>query len=32
MKENDGGVNSTVIYCENFGTCHNAPPTIINAQ
>jgi hypothetical protein len=26
IKENDGGVNSTIIYCKNFGECHNIPP------
>jgi hypothetical protein len=25
-KENDGIVNSTIIYCKNFGKCHNVPP------
>jgi hypothetical protein len=25
-KENDGRVNSTMIYCKNFGKCHNVPP------
>jgi hypothetical protein len=24
IKENDGGVNSTMIYCKNFVKCHNA--------
>jgi hypothetical protein len=24
-KENDGGVNSTMIYFKNFYICHNAP-------
>jgi hypothetical protein len=23
LKENDGGVNSTMIYCKNFYKCHN---------
>jgi hypothetical protein len=26
IKENDGGVNSTMIYCKIFGKCHNVPP------
>jgi hypothetical protein len=29
IKENDGGVNSTMIYliyCKNFCGCHNVPP------
>jgi hypothetical protein len=26
IKENDGGVNSTMIYSKNFGKCHNVPP------
>jgi hypothetical protein len=26
IKENGGGVNSTMIYCKNFCKCHNAPP------
>jgi hypothetical protein len=25
IKENDGGVNSAPIYCENFCKCHNVP-------
>jgi hypothetical protein len=25
IKENDGGVNSTTIYCKNFCKCHNVP-------
>jgi hypothetical protein len=25
IKENGGGVNSTVIYCKNFCKCHNGP-------
>jgi hypothetical protein len=25
VKENDGGVNSTMIYCKNFYKCHNVP-------
>jgi hypothetical protein len=25
IKENYGGVNSTMIYCKNFGKCHNVP-------
>jgi hypothetical protein len=24
-KENDGGVDSTMIYCKNLCKCHNAP-------
>jgi hypothetical protein len=24
-KENDGGVNSTMIYCKNFYKYHNVP-------
>jgi hypothetical protein len=27
IKENDGGVNSTMIYCKNFYKCHNVPPS-----
>jgi hypothetical protein len=26
IKENDGGVNSTIIHCKNFCKCHNVPP------
>jgi hypothetical protein len=26
IKENDGGVNSTMIYCKTFCKCHNVPP------
>jgi hypothetical protein len=26
IKENDGEVNSAMIYCKNFGKCHNVPP------
>jgi hypothetical protein len=26
IKENAGGVNSTITYCKNFGKCHNVPP------
>jgi hypothetical protein len=26
IKENDGGVNSTIIYCKNFCKYHNVPP------
>jgi hypothetical protein len=26
IKENDGRVNSTMIYCKNFGKCHDVPP------
>jgi hypothetical protein len=26
IKENDGEVNSTMIYCKNFCKCHNVPP------
>jgi hypothetical protein len=29
IKENDGGVNSTMIYCKNFCKCHNVPPATI---
>jgi hypothetical protein len=25
IKENDGGLNSTMIYCKNFCKCHNIP-------
>jgi hypothetical protein len=25
IKENDGGVNSTMIQCKNFCKCHNVP-------
>jgi hypothetical protein len=27
IKENDGGVNSTMIYCKNFCKCHNVTPS-----
>jgi hypothetical protein len=26
IKENDGGVNSTMIYLKKFYKCHNVPP------
>jgi hypothetical protein len=26
IKENDGGVNSTMIYCKTSGQCHNVSP------
>jgi hypothetical protein len=26
IKENDGGVNSTMMCCKNFCKCHNIPP------
>jgi hypothetical protein len=26
IKENDVGVNSTMIYCERFCKCHNVSP------
>jgi hypothetical protein len=26
IKENDGGVNSTMRYCKHFGKCHNVSP------
>jgi hypothetical protein len=26
IKENDGGVNSNMIYYKNYGKCHNVPP------
>jgi hypothetical protein len=26
IKENDGGVHSTMIYFKNFCKCHNVPP------
>jgi hypothetical protein len=26
MKEDGGGVNSSMIYCKNFCKCHNVPP------
>jgi hypothetical protein len=26
IKENDGGMNSTMIYCKKFCKCHNVPP------
>jgi hypothetical protein len=25
IKENDGGVNSTMRHCKNFYKCHNVP-------
>jgi hypothetical protein len=25
-KENDGEGESPMIYCKNFGKCHNVPP------
>jgi hypothetical protein len=25
IKENDGGMNSTMIYYQNFCKCHNVP-------
>jgi hypothetical protein len=25
IKENDGGLNSAMIYCTNFCKCHNVP-------
>jgi hypothetical protein len=25
LKESDGGVNSTMIHCENFYRCHKVP-------
>jgi hypothetical protein len=25
IKENDGRVNSTVMYCKTFCKCHNVP-------
>jgi hypothetical protein len=25
IKENDGGMNSTMINCKNFYKCHNVP-------
>jgi hypothetical protein len=28
IKETDGGVNSTTIYCKNFCKCHNVPQYI----
>jgi hypothetical protein len=32
IKENGGGVNSTLIHCKNFGKCHNVPNNnIINS-
>jgi hypothetical protein len=27
IKENDRGVNSTMIYCKSFCKCHNVPST-----
>jgi hypothetical protein len=29
IKENDGGVKSTMIHCKNFCKCHNEPSVII---
>jgi hypothetical protein len=29
MKENDGGVNSTMIFYKNFYKCHNVSQYII---
>jgi hypothetical protein len=26
VKENGGGVYSTMIYCKTFCKCHNVPP------
>jgi hypothetical protein len=26
VKENDGGMNSTMMYCKNFCKCHNVSP------
>jgi hypothetical protein len=26
IKEDDGGVNSTMIYCKNYYKCQNVPP------
>jgi hypothetical protein len=26
VKENDGGVSQTMIYCKKFCNCHNVPP------
>jgi hypothetical protein len=26
IKKNDGEVNSTMIYCNNFSKCHNVSP------
>jgi hypothetical protein len=26
IKENDGGVNSTMLYCKSFNKCHNVLP------
>jgi hypothetical protein len=26
IKENDGGMNLTKIYCKHFCKCHNIPP------
>jgi hypothetical protein len=26
IKENNAGVNLTMIYCKNFCKCHNVPP------
>jgi hypothetical protein len=25
-QENDGGANSTMMYCKNFVKCHYVPP------
>jgi hypothetical protein len=27
IKENDGGVYSTMIHCKNFSKCHIVPPS-----
>jgi hypothetical protein len=27
IKESDGGVNSTMIYCKNFCKCHSVTPS-----
>jgi hypothetical protein len=27
IKENDGGVSLTMIYCNNFYKCHNVTPS-----
>jgi hypothetical protein len=29
IKENDGWMNSTMIYCMNFCKCHNVPQYIL---
>jgi hypothetical protein len=26
IKENDGGISSTMVYYKNFCKCHNVPP------